>query len=93
MTHIENPIRMTIEKANKEFFPNSYIMVNCDLERGGVVAGKVVAFTSLENKGPLVDYAWDLSSNPASGEVTIEDTIDLLDGGTMWFELHSVETK
>ena len=93
MTHIENPSRMTIEKANKDFYPNSYVMVNCELERGSVIAGKVVAFSSLERKGALVDYAWSLSANPASGEVTIEDTIDLLDGGTMWVELHSVEAK
>lgn len=90
MTKIEKPSRITIAEANKMFHPNSYVMVACEISRGAVVAGEVVAYAPLEQKGTLVDYGWELSADGRFGEVTIEDTIDLLDGGTIWIEQHSV---
>ena len=88
MTRIENPIRMTVEAANEKFQPESYVMVNCELDRGSVVAGLIIAHAPLEKKGDLVDFAWELSTDNVYGEVSIEDTIDLLNGEAMWVELH-----
>jgi len=90
MTKIENPSRVSIIEANKQFSPYSYVMINCEIIKGAVIAGEVVAYAPLEQKGTLVDYGWEMSVNGCFGEVTIEDTIDLLDGGTVWIEHHSV---
>ena len=92
MTKIESPIHMTVEAANKFFKPDSYVMINCELDRGSVVAGLVIAHAPLEQKGELVDFAWGLPKNDY-GKVSIEDTVDLLDGGMMWVELHSIEAE
>ena len=90
MTKIENPSRVSITEANKQFHPYSYVMINCEIVKGAVTAGEVVAYAPLEKKGTLVDYGWELSTDGHFGEVTIEDTIDLLDGGTVLIEHHSV---
>ena len=57
------------------------------------LAGLVIAHAPLEQKGDLVDFAWELSEDAIYGRVSVEDTKDLLDGEAMWVELHSIEVE
>jgi hypothetical protein len=89
MTKLENPVRMTEEEANEKFYPNSYVMIHCEMgELGRLISGEVVAYAPLKKKGPLVDYAWDMSDNGSFGEIIINDTKDPLDGGSLLVEYH-----
>ena len=91
MTRIESPKRFTVEEANERFQPESYVMIHCEIFMGSSVAGLVIAHAPLEEKSELVHFAWGLPSDEY-GEVTVEDTVDLLDGEAVFFELHSIET-
>jgi len=93
MTTLETPIWMTVEEASKKFYPNSYIMINCELDRGCPIAGQVVAYSPLKNKGILIDYVDELSSSGSGGEVTVEDTVDPLDGGSLLVEYCTADAK
>ena len=89
MTKLEEPVKMTVCEANRHFFPNSYLMINCELDLGASVAGEVVAYAPLKQKGPLVDYAWLLQDEGGFGEVRVKNTKDPLDGGSLLVEYYT----
>ena len=91
MTKLEKPVRMTVDEANEKFYPNSYLMVNCELDTGAVVAGEVIAYAPLKEQGPLVDYAGELSRDGKHGEVVKLNTKDPLDGGSLLVEYDTSE--
>jgi hypothetical protein len=93
MTKIDIPIWMTVEKANKIFKPDSYVMYDCEIYNGSVIAGFVIARAPVTQKNDLVDFAWALSEKNTHGKISIEDTKDLLNGEAMWVELHTVEAE
>lgn len=89
MTKLETPLRMTVEEANKEFYPNFYIMINCDVDMGAAIAGDVIAYAPLKRKGSLVDYMDELTLSSSFGEVRMRDTTDPLDGGSLLIEYYA----
>ena len=93
MTMIEHPRRMTVEEADTQFYPNSYIMVHCELDEGVVFAGQVVAFMPLKQQGELIDYADELLLSGRFGEVRKLNTKDPLDGGALLVEYSKVEQE
>ena len=75
---------MTVEEAEKKLYPNSYVMVNCELHLGIPVAGEVVAYAPMKNNdGELCQLADNLILSGDYGSVILEMTADPLDGGSL----------
>jgi len=88
MTKLEKPLFMTTDEAQKKYYPNAYVMINCTLARGNIVSGEVVAFAPMKNNGgQLSRLADDLCDAGSYGEVWLEYTQDPLDGGALLVEL------
>jgi len=87
LTMLEHPVWMTVEEADKKFFPNSYVIINCVLERGDIIAGFVVAYAPMRNNGGKLSALVDeLSESGEHGEVWFRFTQDPLDGGALLIE-------
>ena len=91
MSKLDKPLRMTVEEANKEFYPNTYLMVNCEMDLGAAIAGEVIAYAPLKKQATLVDYAWELEAKGTHGEVSVFDTKDPLDGEALLVEYDTSE--
>ena len=76
MTILEIPVRMTEVEANEKFYPNSYVMVNCERDESMTLYGEVLAYAPLKKKGPLCDYTDELHNSGNYGYVTMTDTDD-----------------
>jgi hypothetical protein len=87
ITKLGKPVLMTIDEAEEKFYPDSYVMVNCKLERGRVAAGEVFAYAPLKNNGgQLGQLATDLARSGNYGKVKLNRTKDPLDGGSLLIE-------
>lgn len=87
LTKLEKPLLMTTEEATKKFYPDSYIMVNCKLERGDIVSGEVVAYAPMKNNGgALSRLKRELTIAGEYGDVYEMYTKDPLDGGSLLIE-------
>jgi len=91
MSKPDKPLRMTVEEANKKFYPNTYLMVNCEMDLGAAIAGTVIAYAPLKKQGSLVDYAWELGEKNENGEVRVFDTKDPLNGEALLVEYDTSE--
>jgi len=89
MIKIDKPVVMTESEANENYFPNSYIMVQC-VRQHKILKGYVVAHAPLGNEA-LSDYATELNKKGNLGRVVITDTKDPLQGGSLLGEIHYVE--
>ena len=89
MTKIETPEFLTEEQANIKFYPNSYIMTKC-IREDKILKGYVVAYSPLNLKSMLLDYATELYRSVEYGLVIITDTKDPLGekriGSEVWEE-------
>jgi len=82
MTKLEKPIWMTVEEADKKYYPNSYVMVNCEIDQDFIVlAGEVMAYAPSKNGGVLSQLKMELARSGEYGEVSLNRTKDPLDGG------------
>ena len=89
ITKLEEPIWMTIDEAQERFYPNSYVMVNCEREdeSGWIVSGKVVAYAPMKNNGGMLSQlVSELCNLDEFGEVRLQRTKDPLDGGSLLVE-------
>jgi len=87
ITKLEKPTWMTAKEADKKYYPDSYIMVNCKIEEGNIVSGEVVAYAPMKNNGgQLGNYKRELTLAGKYGVVFIMQTKDPLDGGSLLVE-------
>ena len=87
VTKLEKPLWMTTEEAEKRYYPNSYVMINCVMDEGDVASGEVVAYAPMMNNGgQLCDLADDLCDAGMYGDVWLLRTKDPLDGGSLLIE-------
>ena len=87
ITKLEKPVMMTAEEADKKFYPDSYIMVNCKLEHGRIISGEIVAYAPMKNNGgELSRFKRELTHAGGYGEVYTRQTKDPLDGGSLLIE-------
>ena len=92
ITKLEKPIWMTTEEAQKKFYPNSYVMVNCVLDCGCTVSGEVVAYAPMKNNGGMLSKLQDeLTDSGEYGEVRLKLTKDPLDGGSLLVEYYETD--
>jgi hypothetical protein len=89
MTKLEKPIWMTVDEADKKYYPNKYIMINCEVDTGLAIAGEVVAYASPKN-GEFSDYKHQLAQSGQCGEMYVGITKDPLDGGSLLVEYYDV---
>ena len=92
LTKLESMEIFTETEANKKFYPNSYIMVEC-VREGMVLKGRVAAYAPLNMSSTLLDYATELNKSGNFGRVIISDTKDPLDGGSLLGEIYFVKEK
>ena len=88
MIKLEKPIRMTVEEAEEAFYPNYYLMINCEMPRGSIIAGEVVAYAPMKESRPLHEYCSQLEDSGEYGWVMIMYTKDPLDGGPLLIEYY-----
>jgi hypothetical protein len=79
---LDKPTRMTVKEANKKYYPNSYIMVNCEMDSNLIIGGDVYAYAPLRHDGSLTELKFNLSRGGRHGVVCSRYTKDPLDGGT-----------
>jgi translation elongation factor EF-1alpha len=92
LTKLEKPLRMTVDEAQKKFYPNSYVMVNCEWESGLIEVGEVVAYAPQKNNGgTLLTLADELQDSGKYGEVMMGHTKDPLDGGSLLIEYYDTD--
>jgi hypothetical protein len=91
MKILDSPVWLTEDEANRQFYPETYIMTHCERDDEMILRGYVVAHAPLKKKRALVDYAGELSISEQHGRVIITNTKDPADGGSMLIELHSAE--
>jgi len=88
---IKSPIKMSVDDANEKFYPNAYIMANCEMEEGNFSEGYVVAIAPQGSYGILKNYQRALLKDSSNGEVHMETTKDPLDGGSIFVQQDSLE--
>jgi hypothetical protein len=87
ITKLEKPTWMTVGEADEKFFPNVYVIANCEMGRGDIIAGNVVAYAPMRNNdGKIYDLVSELSRTGEHGEVWFRFTQDPLDGGSLLVE-------
>jgi hypothetical protein len=92
VTVLEKPVWMTTDEAQEKFYPNSYVMVNCVWENGGIIGGEVYAYAPMKNNGgQLSQLVDDLSDAGGHGDVWLRRTQDPLDGGSLLIEYCEAE--
>ena len=79
-------MRMTVEEADERFYPNSYVMINCEWDTSLIVAGEVVAYAPLKHDGSLSRLKHELAVSGKYGDVFLNLTKDPLDGGSLLVE-------
>ena len=89
-TKIETDEILTEEEANKRYYPNSYIMVECSRE-GYILKGRVIAFAPLNELPALSEYANELYRAGKHGHVTLTNTKDPFEGRTLYYEIRCVK--
>ena len=84
MTKLEKPVWMTVKEANEKYYPNTYVMINCEVDTGLPIAGEVVAYAPLKNNGGEISKLKSkLARSGKYGVVDINQTKDPLDGGAL----------
>jgi hypothetical protein len=86
VTVLEKPVRMTVEDANEKFYPNTYIMVNCEVDLGLPLSGDVYAYAPMKHDGSLTRLLSELSRSKKYGIVDMSLTKDPLEGGSLLVE-------
>ena len=92
LTKIETDEILTEEEANKRYYPNTYVMVECFYE-GLILRGRVVAHAPLEKSLGLSYYARDLNVSGKYGRVIVTNTKDPFEGRTLFYEIHCVDEE
>ena len=89
MIILEKPERIRVNDAWNKYYPNTFIMINCEnMWEDPNYIGEVVAYAPLTKKGPLIDLVDQLVVEGHSGECCIVNTKDLLDGGSLLGEIY-----
>ena len=93
MTKLEKPEKMRVNEARKKYYPNSFLMINCEnkWEDYPNYVGEVIAYAPLKKKGPLVDLLWKINEEGVNGECSMINTKDILDGGSLLGEVYIAE--
>ncbi|MCL1883073.1 MAG: hypothetical protein FWF81_04885 [Defluviitaleaceae bacterium] len=87
ITKLEKPIWMTVEEADEKFFPDVYVITNCETRGGDIASGVVVAYAPMRNNGGVIyDLADELHKSGEHGEVYFRLTQDPLEGGSLLVE-------
>ena len=89
MTMLEKPKKMRIYDACEKYHPNSFLMINCESEDENYnFYGEVVAYAPLKKKRPLTLMKWEWEKEGINGRCIVEDTIDILNGGSLLSEIY-----
>ena len=51
LSRLDHPVWMTVDEADEKLYPNSYIMIHCEVDTGLTTAGYLVAYAPLKNGG------------------------------------------
>ena len=89
MTVLEKPERMRINEAKEKYYPNSFLMINCEnMWNDYNFYGEVTAFAPLSKKGLIIELADKLMEEDSDLEWVTVDSKDILDGGSLLGEIY-----
>lgn len=89
MTVLKKPERMRIKEAKEKFYPNSFLMINCEnMWDDYNFFGDIIAYAPLETQGYLIDWMDKMIDEGYDGDCTVEMTKDILDGGPLLGEIY-----
>ena len=86
MKILDTPVYMTVEEATDEYYPNSVVMINCEVEHDWPKAGYVAAAETEESRdySELKDYEMELKKDSKNGEVCFIKTRYPLEGQALF---------